>query len=98
MSIWRVFSSAGLGGSRSAKRPLKLSGGHVFRIAQVPELAVPQPVDGQEMCAVFPAFGLADENAGVACPVDQEHPVVAISAVGVTERWRLAVDGGNATS
>ena len=35
--------------------------------------------------------------SGVECPVDQERLVVAM-AVGVTERWRLAVDGGSATS
>lgn len=98
MSIWRVFSSAGLGGRQVSKAAAEAVGGHVFRIAQFPELAVPQPVDGQEMRAVFSALGLSDENAGVACPVDQEHPVVAMSAVGVTERWRLAVDGGSATS
>ena len=92
------FLVAGLGRQETGEAAAEAVGGHVFRIAQVPELAVPKPVDGQEMRAVFSALGLSDENAGVACPVDQEHPVVAMSAVGVTERWRLAVDGGSATS
>jgi hypothetical protein len=96
--IWPSFLVGGLGRQQVSKAAVEAVGGQVFRIAQVPELAVPNPVDGQEMRAVFSALGLFDEDVGVACPVDQERLVVAMSAVGVTERWRLAVDGGSATS
>ena len=53
---------AGLGWQEVGEAALEGAAGRLLGIAEVQELSVPQPVDGEEMRAVFPVLGLADQD------------------------------------
>jgi hypothetical protein len=56
------FLIAGLGWQQAGEASLERVGGHVFGVPEIPEFAVSETMDGQEIPAVFPTLGLADQD------------------------------------